>query len=261
MAFTTPSPAVAQPMEALDRGWIGIGILLGAILLAPFILLADPFLIRPEVSGLAATLTLILVGAFIGYRSGGESSRETAVAGLGLGGLALIFLAVVLQRPLSAGVGLLAIVYAPALAMAGGWLGETLRSAGSRSARAVDWPWIVVGVFVGSMASLYAIFGVEALVGLTAFRVLVASGAGFVLAGIVVGLRVPGATILEPAIAALGVIALEGALVYLAFEALARVPIFVFGLVGGVALSILGGFIGELVQTARTERDPSQRVA
>lgn len=205
------SDAPARWNSRLHWGWMLVGVLLGAVLITTFVGLVWSELPRPNVSILVGGLTFILTGVFVAYFSPGETILEPALSGIVLAALTGIVLALVVGMeltPLLVGVGL------PAgflLAMLGGWVGElmqgTLRS--SEATEGIQWPWIAVGIVLGAILNAYFVFGGRALVGFSPLGVLVAFSASFVIAGLFVGLFSPGVTLLEPALAGLGLVALD----------------------------------------------------
>ena len=142
-ADTSPQP--------LRWAWVAGGVLLGSILVSLFVYMVDPQLERPAVTGLVVTLSLILVGILVGYRSSGETIRETAIAGLIILILTAIVAAVVLNIRVPVVVWLMSPFYAAILTMAGGWVGEMLQGTleEAHEDKAIDWPWVFVSIIIG----------------------------------------------------------------------------------------------------------------
>lgn len=242
---------------ALRWAWAGIGVLVGAVLIGAFVWVVDPGLSRPEVSGLVATLTLILTGALVGYRSPGETIRETAIMGLALLGIVTFVLIGVLGQPVPAGLVLLSVFYAPALAMAGGWVGEMMQGTLESSPTGrIDWAWVVVGVVVGLLLSVYTVFIADTLVGASTAGIVGALAASFLAMGFMVGWFSPGVTILEPALAAVGVVAFDVGLAVLNFGAAFPLQAVIVGVATGFAVALAGGWLGELAQRRIGRRAP-----
>ena len=236
--------------------WVIAGVALGVVLLGTFVPLADPGLARPDVSALVATLTLILVGIVIAYRSPGETVREVAVTAFLLLAIAQTVLALAWDRALPGEVLLMAAFYAPCMAMGGALVGEvlqgTLEEGRDEGAR---WPWILVGVVIGFLLNVYVLFVLDAVVPLEPPLLLLTLGVSFCVAGWIVGFRSPGYTVVEPGIAALIIAALMGALVALGILEVPAPRWMLVGVAVGVVTAVAGGWLGELAQR-RSRRRP-----
>jgi len=250
MATTDTSP---QPLRWI---WVAGGVLLGSILISLFVYMVDPQLERPAVTGLVVTLSLILVGILVGYRSSGETIRETAIAGLILLILTAIVAAVVLKIRVPVVVWLMSPFYAAILTMAGGWVGEMLQGTleEAHEDKAIDWPWVFVSVIIGFTLSAYAVFLGQAVLSLTPMQSLFVFAASFLVTGWIVGFFSPGVTMVEPAIAAGGMVILDAGFVIVWFDTLPQFQATLIGFGGGVVLALAGGWLGEKTQRLREGR-------
>jgi len=242
--------------EPLRWAWVTGGVLLGSILISLFVYMVDPQLERPAVTGLVVTLSLVLVGILVGYRSSGETIRETAIAGLILLILTGIVAVAVLNIRVPVLVWLLSPFYAALLTMAGGWVGEMLQGTleEAHEDKAVDWPWVFVSVIIGFTLSAYAVFLGQALLNLSPMQNLLVFAASFLVTGWIVGFFSPGVTMVEPAIAAAGMVILDAGFVILWFDALPQFQTTLIGFGGGVVLALAGGWLGERTQRLREGR-------
>lgn len=243
--------------------WVVGGVLLGSALVSAFIRLVDPGLERPGAAAAVAVLSVVLVGILVGYRSRGETIRETAVAGLLLviltGVVASLFLGVALRFEVWA----FALFFVPLVAMVGGWVGEILQGTLEEAYedRVLDWPWVFVSVVIGVTLSAYAVFLGQALLGLSTLQSLGVFAASFGVTGWIVGYASPGFTMVEPAVAALLMMLADGVFVILFFGELPVGRVFLVGFGGGFLLALLGGWLGEMTQRARRARVPPDRRA
>jgi hypothetical protein len=256
-------PAEEEPtasesgVESIDWSWVTASVVAGGLLLAVFLTIVDPGIERARVSGAIFVATLVLTGALIGYKSPGATTWEP-----GLGGIALVllaFAAITLHTgalpPLAALV--LAPLTAPLFAIAGSWTGEMLQGTYRDDALGLQWLWVFVAIVVGFAGGLYAVFLTQAIVGINYLAILASFAASFLLTGFIVGYFSPGRTILEPAVATAGLIAVDVAFGLLYFRAWFPVGAVMMALVGGVVLSVTGAWMGEAAQDIRTRTRPS----
>lgn len=235
--------------ERLRWTWIGGAVLIGAVLISLTIRIVDPGLRQPEVTGLVATLSLILVGMLVGYHSHGETVRETAVSGMALVLLAGGLGASVLELHIAPGVWLLSPFLAAGISMTGGWVGELLQGTleEAHGDTTLDWPWLFASVVIGFTLSAYAVSLGNSLFELGDMELLFVFATSFLVTGLVVGFFSPGITLIEPAIAALGMIVLHSGLVLLWFEGLPPRAI-LLGFGAGALLALIGAWFGEGTQ-------------
>jgi hypothetical protein len=243
----------AADSDPLQWSWVAVGVLLGAALIALFIFIVDPGFERGPVTLLALTLSLLLVGILIGYRSPGETIRETAVAGLILFVLTALAAVVFRGATIPVLVWLTSPFYAALLTMAGGWVGEMLQGTleEAHEDKAVDWPWVFVSVIIGFTLSAYAVLLARELLALTPMQNLFVFAASFLVTGWIVGHFSPGVTMIEPGIAAAGMVILDAGFVILWFDAVPRLQSTLIGFGGGILLALIGGWLGEKTQKMR----------
>lgn len=248
---SSPSPRDAP--EPLRWAWVGGGVLLGALLIAVFMYVVDPEFQRPAVSGLVISLTIVLVGILVGFRSSGETIREAAAAGIILMFIVVFIAAALLGIRTQLLVWLLAPFFGAMLALVGGYAGEMLQGTLSEAHvdKAIDWPWVFVSVVIGFSLSTYLVFLGRALFAFTPADSLIVFGVSFFVTGWIVGFFSPGVTMIEPAIAAGGLIALHAGFIVLWFEVGPSAQTLLVALVGGVLAALAGGWLGEKMQAAR----------
>lgn len=242
--------APARLTSRLHWGWMLVGVILGAVLITTFVALVWNELPKPNVSILVGALTFILTGVFVAYFSPGETILEPALSGIvlaALSGITLAFVVGLELTPLTIALGL------PAgfiLALIGGWVGELMQGTlqSSKPTAGIQWPWIAVGIVLGAILNAYFVFGGRALVGLSPLGVLFAFAASFIVAGLFVGVFSPGVTLLEPALAGLGLVALDVLITSAGLGAPFPMAAIAVAFAGAFFLSLAGGWFGELIQ-------------
>jgi len=237
--------------------WIVVGVIVGGALIALFLNAVDRYLDRPATDGLIISLCVLLVGILIGWLSRGETLREAAVAGLMLSVLTLALVAFQLRVPVPTAVWLLGPFYALGLALLGGYVGEMLQGTLEEAHvdRAVDWSWVLVSVLVGFTVSTYAVLVTRALWTVAPATDLWIFAGAFLLTGLIVGFFSPGRTLVEPAMAAGGMIVAHAGLVALFIDPAPAVSSVLLVFAGGTLLALLGGWLGETLQSRLRRAD------
>lgn len=237
----------------MQWSWVLLGVLLGGILIAVFLNAVDRYLDRPAVDGLIVSLCVLLVGILIGGLSPGEAIREAAVAGLMLAVLTIALVAFQLRVPVPTIVWLAGPFYALVLALMGGYVGEMLQGTLEEAHvdKAIDWPWVFVSVILGFTVSSYAVFLVRAVAPPIANDELFIFASSFLLTGFFVGYFSPGRTMIEPAIAAAGMIIVHGGFVSLYFDPAPAIEALLLAFTVGTLLALAGGWLGETMQARR----------
>lgn len=233
--------------------WVLIGAALGAALVTSFVWLTAVGPPRREVVLLVGALTLVLNGAVVAGLSPGNTIREAALAG---GVLALLAGASVTLVPgfdLEPRWAVSGLVLAPVLAGLGGWVGEVMQ--GTLTSRAprgrVQWAWVGAGTVLGVLLSYYALFVGHAVFPVGFGPVLAAFVASFGVMGFFVGYFSPGYTLLEPALAGIAVIAVDGVLAAVGFDAPFPLGTLLAAAAVGFVMGMAGGWLGESVRGTR----------
>ncbi|MGD8279235.1 MAG: hypothetical protein PVH00_14455, partial [Gemmatimonadota bacterium] len=110
----------------------------------------------------------------------------------------------------------------------------------------VQWSWVLVGTALGVLASLYAVFIPNALFQISPLVTLILFLAGFFLTALVVGFLSPGATILEPALAAGLAIVIDASLTLIGLHV--PFPLLAVAIAAclGFLIAVAGGYVGEV---------------
>jgi lysylphosphatidylglycerol synthetase-like protein (DUF2156 family) len=238
--------------KSMQWSWVIVGVLIGGVLIAVFLNAVDRYLDRPAEDALVISLCVLLVGILVGGLSKGEALREAAVAGLMLSVLTLAIVAFQMRVQVSTLVWLTGPFYAMVLALMGGYVGEMLQGTLEEAHvdKAVDWPWVFVSIIVGFTVSTYSLFLLRALMPADAGSDLYIFAGAFVLTGLIIGFFSPGKTMVEPAIAAAGMILAHSGFVLLYIDPPPAIDSLLFVFAGGTLLALLGGWLGEMLQTA-----------
>lgn len=235
--------------------WAAGGVLIGAGLIAGFLYLVDAGLEEPVTDMFVIGLSVVLLGILVGYRSAGETIRETAVSGV-----VLMILTASLAGMFGMRIPVFAWLIGPflaaLLAMMGGFVGEMLQGTleEAHEDRAVDWPWVFVSVVIGITLSSYTVLIGRALVELTVVQSLAAFVASFLVMGWIVGYFSPGKTMVEPAIAAALMLVLDSSFVIMWFDGAPDLSVVFLGFGGAIVFALVGGWLGERTQTAMQSR-------
>jgi hypothetical protein len=253
MLVHQPRSLLHQPPAARPLRWVWVlgSTLIGAILLLAFLAVVDPALVRPRVSLTVFAATLIMTGIIAGYRSAGRTVWEPGIGGLILVALVSAALAIVAPSALPPGSVIGALVLGPLLAVGGAWAGEVLQGTYLDSSPRIQWLWIMVAIVVGFMAGVYCIYVAEALVGSDPIAITGAFVASFFVTGVVVGYFSPGRTIIEPGIAAAGIVTVDIVFCVLHFRAMFPWAVVLIAAIAGGVVAMAGAWLGEAAQRLR----------
>jgi hypothetical protein len=236
--------------KSMRWGWVLVGVAVGAIVITVFLNVVDRYLDRPAVDGLVGSLTVLLVGILVGAASGGETLREAAVAGLMFAVLTISVVAFQLRIEVPTFVWVAGPFYALVLALIGAYVGEMLQGTLEEAHidRPLDWPWVLVSIVIGFTLGTYALFLVGAVYPGSPSQDMTIMAAAFLVTGVVVGFFSPGKTMVEPAIAAAGLMVVHGGFMLLYFDAPPALSAVLTMFAVGVLLALGGGWLGEALQ-------------
>lgn len=245
--------------RGLEWKWIFFGVIIGTLLCVILHqMIAQTFHI-PLIPTFMSLLGFVVMGIIIGYKSEGYTVKEPAV-----GGVVTIFLVgVVLAYGFDYDFTLLEQILAPVvgfiLGIIGGWVGEQIQVTPGEAAKELaeeqigitQWGWVLAGTVVAFILNAFFVIGGFALLKFGEGGILLALGTSFLIAGGIVGYFSPGVTIKEAAYAgALSVVLNAGVLLSSGLMKMDELGYAVIGLIGGVVLSLLGGFLGEKLQVS-----------
>jgi hypothetical protein len=244
------SLATDEEQKSMRWVWVLAGVAAGAIVITVFLNIADRYLDRLAVDGLIGSLTVLLVGILVGAASRGETLREAAVAGLMLAVLTISVVAFQLRIEVPTLVWVAGPFYALVLALIGGYVGEMLQGTLEEAHvdRPLDWPWVFVSIVIGFTLGTYALFLVGTVSPGSPDQDMTIMAAAFLVTGVVVGFFSPGRTMIEPAIAAAGLMIAHGGFVLVYFETPPTLGSLLTMFAVGILLALGGGWMGEVLQ-------------
>ncbi len=255
--------------KGLEWKWIIIGVIAGTTLcLSLHQMISQTFHI-PLIPTFMSLLGFVVMGIVIGYKSEGYTIKEPAIGGA----ITMLLVAIILiygfnyqfsgwELVAGAVLGLL-------LGLLGGWVGEQIQVTPEEMAKELEddkqgklqWGWILAGTVVAFTLNSFFVIGGFALLKFSFVGILSALGASFLLGGLLIGYFSPGVTIKEAAIAGALSVILNGIFLYSFSLLMTNELVYVGeGLVGGFILSLLGGWLGEKLQSfvesgSKTEED------
>ncbi len=248
-----------QTSPPLQWKWVWVGVVVGAILVTIFVALASSQFHNPYVPTLIACLCFVITGIVVGYKSPGITIREAAASGFILMVFTLLILTFGFNIDMSLGYWIFALVLGFFLSMLGAWVGEelqgTLKAASSDTSK-LSWPWVATGVVIGFLLNNLSVFILFAIFRFGITQILVSLGLSFVVTGIITGYRSPGTTIREAAVAGIVLVIVNFFFVYFGFSAWLPLGYIVVALIVCFLLSLVGGWLGELLQS-RMEQQPA----
>lgn len=251
------------PQKSFEWKWMIIGTIVGVLLAVLLVYIMSETFHTYYVPTFIGLLSFIITGIIIGYKSPGYTLREPAVGGA----LAIIITLALVHYGFQYTPPVTQMVLAPVIgfffALIGGWVGEELQGSATRAAEkksiaGLEWAWIITGAIIGFILSNVFVFGFFALFHFGVSGILTSLGLSFVCTGIIVGYKSPGVTIKEAAIAGVLGVILNFLLVYYGFGA-DDIPVayMAIGLAGGFILSLIGGWLGEVMQKMAEKQKPA----
>jgi hypothetical protein len=260
-----------EKIMGLQWKWILIGLFFGLV-----ITFLSMDLIAPNYPGSIMPTFIVMVigfsimGIFVGYLSPGITIKESSISGIIMIIIFLLYFSILSQISIPLYYIIVTSIVGFVFSLLGGWIGEVLQAQSPQKTSGLQWSWIAVGVVLGFLVSntLLLILAPK----YNERTVLYILSIGFIITGIIVGLKSPGKTILESTVA--GVITVLLDYLFIIFITTQNISIYVFqeqnltthtlqlkitviqiigGFIVGLILALVGGVIGEALQE-RMER-------
>jgi len=246
--------------------WVIAGSIIGLILIGSFVFITSLKFHTHAIPYLIGALSFAVTGMILGHFSPGHTVKEAAVAGLIIPvvGISMIYLDIIKspmqfgditfeilnKDDLTIGVIIILIVGGGLLTQLGGWVGEELEGY-DHPTKFIQWHWIIVASVIGFILNCYVLFFLVPLV-FKLIPILIFLALSLLVSGIIAGYKSPGHTELECGIAGVVTILLDYLFLKIGLDYSDELIPFWYllvGIVGGAVFGLLGGYLGEKIQT------------
>lgn len=241
----------------LEWKWIITGVVAGtALCLSLYLMIAKTFHI-PLIPTYMSLLGLVVMGIIIGYKSEGYTIKEPAIGGF----ITLLVTGLILSSVFNYTFTTMELVAASIigviLGLIGGWVGEQIQITPEELVKELEddkkgglqWGWIIAGTVIAFIFNAFFVIGGFALLKFGVGGIIMALGASFLFAGLLVGYFSPGVTIMEAGLAGVLSVVLNAIFLYAFSLLMADESVYVLeGLAVGFLLSLIGGWLGEKLQ-------------
>jgi hypothetical protein len=240
-----------------DWKWLITGIVAGtALCLSLHLMISQTFHV-PIIPTFMSLLGFVVMGIIVGYKSEGYTIKEPAIGGF----VTLLLVGNILAFGFNYNFTTLEKVLAPLvgliLGLIGGWVGEQIQitpeelieELEAEKKGGLQWGWILAGTVIAFIFNAFFVIGGFALLKFGIGGILLALGASFIFAGLLVGYFSPGVTIMEAGVAGALCVVLNAIFLYSFSLLVMKESIYVVeGLAAGFVLSLIGGWFGEKLQ-------------
>ena len=241
----------------LEWKWIIIGIIAGtALCLSLYLMIARTFHM-PLIPTFMSLLGFVVMGIVIGFKSEGYTIKEPAIGGF----ITLLLVGMILTYGFAFHFTAIEFAVAPVigllLGLVGGWVGEQIQITPEELVKELEddkkgklqWGWILAGTVIAFIFNAFFVIGGFALLKFGVGGILMALGASFLLAGLLVGYFSPGVTIMEAGLAGVLSVVLNALFLYSFSLLMMDESVYVLEeLAAGFVLSLIGGWLGEKLQ-------------
>jgi hypothetical protein len=209
---------------------------------------ALPFPIIAILSGFVVT------GIVEGILSKGVTILEPAIGAV-LVGIVLFIVLPMMNirgfRDLDSAVLVVMLINGVILSALGGWVGEKLQGTLDDDSP-IDWSWVMCGSALATTITMLCASSLVVVLGYHLTNHFLAFFLGLFIAGFIIGYRSPGVAVKEAGVAGFLAVVLNIDIVCVALGML-DITIILSGLVLGILMTLLGGWVGEKVQEARVQ--------
>lgn len=255
-------------LKGLEWKWIIIGVVVGTVLcVSLYTMIAQTFHI-PLIPTFMSLMGFVVMGIVIGYKSEGYTIKEPAIGGV----VTLLITGYILALGFEYDFTITEQIFAPVigliLGLVGGWVGEQIQVTPEEAAKElaehqkgkIQWGWVLAGTVIAFTFNAFFVVGGFALLKFSVGGILLALGASFLMAGLLVGYFSPGTTIKEAALAGGLSVVLNAVFLYSFSLLQAEEYMYVVeGLVGGFVLSLVGGWLGEKLQAFMEDKNALEK--
>ncbi len=243
--------------STFDWKWLITGIVAGtALCLSLHLMISQTFHI-PIIPTFMSLLGFVVMGIIIGYKSEGYTIKEPAIGGFVTLLLVGTILAFGFNYKFTTMEWVLAPVVGLVLGLIGGWVGEQIQITPEELVKELEadkkgglqWGWILAGTVIAFIFNSFFVVGGFALLKFGVSGIILALGASFLFAGLLVGYFSPGVTIMEAGVAGALSVFLNAVFLYSFSLLMMDESVYVVeGLAAGFVLSLIGGWLGEKLQ-------------
>ncbi|MBS1536246.1 MAG: hypothetical protein JST20_00695 [Bacteroidetes bacterium] len=244
--------------RSLQLGSVGISALIGTVLVLGLSYISGSKFATPPFPIMAILSGFIVTGIVAGIISKEKTILEPGIAAI----IVSIISAFVLPSfqlkglmDMNQSSFWLVLANGVIITFMGAWAGEYIQGEEDTKAEtsSIEWGWIICGGIIGVAVSMLLASSVVVLLGggfLLSYH-LVAFIVGLFCTGMLVGWRSPGITIREAALAGFltVIIDLDAIMLTLGLENDQLQSLLMFGAAIGVVVALIGGFIGEKIQS------------
>jgi hypothetical protein len=250
----------AHQEPKLHWKWVILSVIAGLIIVGASYFMVAPTFHSGEVQALIMLGGFIVTGVIIGYFSPGITINEASVGGALVMVVMLLLLTITnAEIQFTKSINLLLLILGVGFSWVGGWAGEKLQgddsSAEEKLVKKFLWKWVLVGVIIGFALNVLFVFLLSTLFPPHIFKFAFAGFiVSFVVTGFIVGVKSPGVTLKEPAVAGIFAVILDW--VFLRLIISLRVPAMyiIVGLIMGFLISLFGAWLGEKYQQSAEEK-------
>jgi hypothetical protein len=241
---------------ALQWKWVIVGVVVGLVIVGVSYFAVAPTFHSAPIQALVMLSGFIIMGAIVGYFSPGVTLREPTIAGAFV---LLIMLGLLSIRGEELADGfertVLGLLLGVGMSWVGAWVGEKLQGSQGHDEHETRrlftdllWKWVIVGVVLGFALNVLLVFAFAPLFKIDLNAAFVLFAVSFVITGFVVGVKSPGVTLKEPALAGFFAVVLDW--LFLEYGIELKVPggYLAFGLILGFFLTLFGAWLGERYQ-------------
>lgn len=233
--------------------WVILSVLVGLIIVGSSYYLIAPVFHNKEILALVMLVGFILMGAIIGYFSPGNTINEVTLGG-GLVMLIMLWLLYFFKAELKYSVwaNLFLFLLGVAFSWVGGWAGEKIQASSElteeEKTKKFLWKWVLIGGIIGFALNILLVLVLATIFSAYIYKSAFAGFAiSFMTTGFIVGIKSPGITLKEPAVAGLLVVILDWVFLNFIIK-LSVTPYLMLGLAIGFLLALFGAYLGEKFQ-------------
>ena len=241
-----------------DWKWLITGIVAGtALCLSLHLMISQTFHV-PIIPTFMSLLGFVVMGIIIGYKSEGYTLKEPAIGGF----VTLLIVGNILAFGFNYSFTTMEKIVAPllglVLGLVGGWVGEQIQITPEELVKELEadkkgglqWGWILAGTVIAFIFNAFFVIGGFAMLKFGMGGIILSLGASFLFAGLLVGYFSPGVTIIEAGVAGALCVVLNAVFLYSFSLLMVEESVYVVeGLAAGFVLSLIGGWLGEKLQS------------